>query len=265
MRGDRHGPFDGRSIIPIDRLDAAIFDTDGVITDTARVHAAAWKRMFDDFLNERARESGMAFVPFGEGTDYPRYVDGKNRYDGARSFLESRAIQLPFGRPDDAPNTETVCGLANKKDEYFLTCLRQEGADAYQSSVRFVRALKDRGMRTGIISASRNMKEVLRAAEVVGLFEVQVDGLDAADLGLKGKPDPAVFLEAAKRLGVEPSRTAVIEDALAGVEAGRRGGFALVIGVDRAGQADVLRKFGADLVVRDLAEVQIESSGADES
>ncbi len=243
--------------IPIGRLDAVIFDMDGVVTDTARVHAAAWKRMFDEYLRERAQQTGDSFVPFDEQLDYRPYVDGKNRYDGARSFLESRGISLPFGDPTDPPSVETVCGLANRKDRYFQAELEKGGAEAYDSTVRLIRELRTAGVVTAIISASQSMKEVLRSAGVLELFDEKVGGVDAAELGLKGKPDPAVFLEAANRLGVAPERAVVVEDALAGVEAGRRGGFGLVIGVDRGGQSEALRKAGADLVVKDLAELQL--------
>ncbi|MGH2733064.1 MAG: HAD family hydrolase [Actinomycetota bacterium] len=246
-----------RPIIPISRLDAVIFDMDGVVTDTARVHAAAWKRMFDEYLKERAQQTGDPFVPFDEQLDYRPYVDGKNRYDGARSFLESRGIDLAFGDPTGAPSAETVCGLANRKDRYFGAQLEEGGAEAYGSTVQLIRELRAAGIATAIISASQHMKEVLRSAGVLDLFDEKVGGVDAIELDLQGKPDPAVFLEAANRLGVAPIRAAVIEDALAGVEAGRRGGFGLVIGVDRAGQAEALREAGADIVVKDLAELQL--------
>jgi trehalose 6-phosphate phosphatase len=237
-------------------LDAVIFDMDGVVTETATVHAAAWKRLFDEYLAERSRRTGEAFAPFDERSDYERYVDGKNRYDGVRSFLASRGISLPFGGPGDPPGAETTCGLGNRKDEYFLARLRDEGARAYESSVRLIQEVKRRGIRTAIVSASRNAEEVLAAAGVRELFEEKVDGLDAAELGLRSKPDPATFVEAARRLGVDRVRAAVVEDALAGVEAGRRGGFGLVVGVARAGQAAALRDAGADIVVEDLAELR---------
>lgn len=236
-----------------------IFDLDGVLTDTASVHAAAWKRLFDEYLEERSRRSGEPFVPFDADADYRRYVDGKPRYDGVRSFLESRGIALPEGDPKDAPDRETVCGLGNRKNALFLEHLHEHGVDPFPSSVDLVRDLRAHGVDTAIISASRNCAEVLAAAGLEDLFEVRVDGVVAAELGLPGKPDPAVFLEAARRLGVEPPRAAVVEDALAGVEAGRRGGFGLVVGVDRAGHAEELRSRGADLVVRDLAELVLDT------
>jgi beta-phosphoglucomutase family hydrolase len=248
---------DGRPLIPVRLVQGVIFDMDGVVTDTARVHAGAWKQMFDEYLRQRADRTGESYIPFDSGRDYLLYVDGKSRYDGARSFLESRHISLPFGGREDLPQAETVSGLANRKDEYFLKQLERGGAEAYSSTVRLVGALHANGVRIAIISASRNMSEVLKAADVSDLFDQKVDGRDAAELGLKGKPDPAVFLEAAKRLDVQPRRTVVVEDALAGVEAARVGGFGLVIGVDRVGQAEALREAGADVVVKDLAEIII--------
>jgi alpha,alpha-trehalase len=237
------------------RYDAAIFDMDGVVTQTVDVHAAAWKRLFDDFLRRHA--GGDTFEPFDTVTDYRRYVDGKARYDGVRDFLASRGIHPPEGSPDDPPDRETVRGLGNRKDEFFLAQLREHGAAAFTSTIELVEELKRRGLRVAVISASRNSQEILEAAGVADRFETRVDGIVAADLELPGKPHPAVFEEAARRLGADPARTIVIEDATAGVEAGRRGGFALVIGVDRAGVADLLRESGADVVVSDLAQVEV--------
>lgn len=247
--------------IRADRLDAVIFDLDGVITDTASVHAAAWKQMFDRFLAGRPAREGDDQRPFSD-EDYYRYVDGKPRYDGVESFLASRDIVLPRGGPDDPAAAETICGLGNRKDEMFLAVLRERGVMPFPSSVELLRRLRASGFGTAIISASRNCPEVLEAAGVTELFDARVSGVDADELGLKGKPDPAVFLEAARRLGVEPLRAAVVEDALAGVQAGRRGDFGLVIGVDRGGHAEALRKGGADTVVGDLGEVGV--SGAKE-
>ena len=191
-------------------------------------------------------------------------MDGKPRYDGVESFLASRGISLPRGEPGDPPSAETVCGLGNRKDELFGEVLRQDGVAAFPSSVELLGQLRDGGFGTAIISASRNCAQVLRAAGASELFDAKVDGVDADRLGLKGKPDPAVFLEAASRLGVEPARAAVVEDALAGVEAGRSGGFGLVVGVDRAGQAQALLEHGADVVVGDLEEVRVVARGAGE-
>jgi alpha,alpha-trehalase len=232
---------------------------DGVVTDTASTHAAAWKRLFDGYLGERARRKDEPLSPFTPD-DYRCFVDGKPRYDGVRDFLASRDIALPEGDPTDPPDRETVCGLGNRKDEYFLAQLREHGAQAYPGTVALVRQLAARGVGTAIISASRNLTEVLDSAGVGDLFRVEVDGLAAERLGLPGKPDPAVFLEAAKRLGVEAARVAIVEDALAGVEAGRRGAFAFVVGVDRTGHADALDSAGADVVVSDLGELELEGN-----
>jgi trehalose-phosphatase len=240
-------------------LDAVIFDLDGVITDTASVHLAAWKRLFDDYLRERAEETGDRFEEFTP-EDYRRYVDGKPRYDGVRAFLASRGIELPEGDPSDPPGTATVCGLGNTKNERFLATLREDGIEVFESTVTLVRDLQAAGLHTAIISASKNAGPVLEAAGLGDLFEVRVDGLEQARLRFPGKPDPSVFLIAAERLASEPSRAAIVEDALAGVEAGRKGGFRLVIGVDRTGDAEGLMKAGADVVVSDLSEVSLEES-----
>jgi alpha,alpha-trehalase len=234
-------------------IDAVVLDTDGVITDTASVHAAAWKEMFDAFLLARG---GHDYAPFTDD-DYRRYVDGKPRFDGVRGFLESRGIELPDGDPDDPPGHDTVAALGNTKNQQFLGRLDREPPRPYAGTISFLREARSGGIATAAISASRNARAVLEAAGVADLFEVVVDGNDAAELGLAGKPDPAIFLEAASRLGVEPQRTAIVEDALSGVEAGRAGGFALVIGVDRTGHPEDLASHGADLVVRDLAEIEI--------
>jgi alpha,alpha-trehalase len=236
---------------------AVIFDMDGVITDTATAHAQAWKRLFDEVLRERAGGSGERLEPFDADEDYRRYVDGKPRFDGVRSFLRSRGIDLPEGEPDDPPDRETACGLGNRKNELFLEHLREHGVDPYPSTVALVRELQARGLGTAAISASQNMSQVLEAAGVGTLFPVMVDGIVLRELGLPGKPDPAIFVEAARRLGVDPPSAAVVEDALAGVEAGARGGFGFVVGVDRTGHADVLRAAGADVVVNDLVELAL--------
>ena len=236
---------------------AVIFDMDGVVTDTASVHAAAWKRLFDEYLEGRSQRTGEPFQPFDPDVDYRLYVDGKKRYDGVRSFIASRGITLSEGDPSDAPDAETVCGLGNRKDRYFRAHLEEHGARAYPSTVVLIEDLRARGIRTAIVSASRNVGDVLEAAGVRGRFDVKVDGVDADELSLRGKPDPATFLEAARRLGIGPARAAVVEDALAGVQAGSAGGFALVIGVDRVGRPDALLEAGADVVVTDLAELRL--------
>lgn len=237
-------------------LDAVIFDMDGVVTKTAVVHAAAWKRLFDAYLEQLAKATGTEFVPFDAHRDYERYVDGKNRYDGVRSFLESRGIHLPEGSPSDPPGSDTVHAMGNDKDTYFLADVREHGVQPYESTLRLIRDLKAKGVKTGLVSASRNAEEVLNGAGALDLFDERVDGVVAADLNLPGKPDPATFLEAARRLGVEPARAAVIEDALSGVAAGAAGKFGLVVGVARAGQEEALRKAGADIAVADLAELE---------
>jgi len=245
-----------------DRIDAVVFDMDGVVTDTAAVHAEAWKELFDAYLEARSRRTGEPFRPFDSDADYRPYVDGKPRYDGVRSFLVSRGIELPEGDPSDPPDRETICGLGNRKNRAFLERLHRGGARAYDSTVELVGQLNAHGIKVGVISASENMNEVLASAGLESLFDVRVDGADAARLKLPGKPDPAVFLEAARRMAAEPLRAAVVEDALAGVEAGRRGDFALVVGVDRTGHPDALAEAGADIVVGDLRELLRQSGGA---
>jgi len=235
-------------------IHVCVFDLDGVITDTASVHAAAWTRMFDEVLRSRPKASGEDLRPF-EPDDYRRYVDGKPRYDGVKSFLESRSISLPYGSPEDPPELETICGLGNRKNKEFQRYLDENGVKVFPDTIAFIDGLHRRGIRTAVISASRNCQPVLRAAGVEDLFETRVDGVVAGELGLPGKPDPAVFLEAARRLGASPDQAAIVEDALAGVEAGRRGKFALVIGVDRTGHGEDLRKNGADVVSSDLAQL----------
>lgn len=237
-------------------LDAVIFDMDGVVTETASVHASAWKKLFDAYLKQLAMATGTDLVPFDISADYQRHVDGKDRYDGVRSFLESRGITLPEGSPADPPGTSSVCAMGNDKDTHFLVDVRENGVQAYDSTVRVLHGLRAEGVKIGLVSASRNAEEVLTGAGVVDLFDARVDGVVAAELNLPGKPDPATFLEAARRLGVEPDRAAVIEDALSGVAAGRAGHFALVVGVARAGQFEALRAAGADVVVADLAELE---------
>jgi beta-phosphoglucomutase family hydrolase len=234
---------------------ACLFDLDGVLTQTARVHAQAWKEMFDAFLRRRSERSGEPFVPFDPVADYSDYVDGKPRYDGVRSFLASREIQLPEGDPSDPPSAETVCGLGNRKNELVLALLRRDGVQVYEGSVRYVRAVRDAGLHRAVVSASANTREVLKAAGIEDLFEVRIDGIVAAERHLRGKPAPDPFLAAAAELKVPAAEAAVFEDALAGVEAGRAGNFEYVVGVDRVGQRRALLEHGADIVVDDLGEL----------
>jgi beta-phosphoglucomutase family hydrolase len=234
---------------------ACLFDLDGVLTDTAGVHARTWKTMFDGFLRAQAQREGAAFVPFDAVADYDEYVDGRERLDGVRSFLASRGIELPEGTTDDPPDTDTIGGLGNRKNELVLATIHRDGIAAFDGSVRFVRAVRDAGLRRAVVSASANCREVLEVAGIADLFEVRVDGIVAERERLRGKPAPDTYLRAAAELGTDPSAAAVFEDALAGVEAGRAGGFGLVVGVDRVGQADELRERGADVVVSDLAEL----------
>jgi beta-phosphoglucomutase family hydrolase len=238
-----------------DGITACLFDLDGVLTQTAKIHAAAWKQMFDEFLREWADRTGEPFRPFDRPTDYDEYVDGKPRLDGVRSFLESRGIELPMGSPSDPPDAETVHGLGTRKNELVLRLIREQGVDPYEGSVHFVEAARDAGLRRAVVSASTNCRDVLAAAGIEHLFEVRIDGVVAEREGLAGKPAPDTFLAAARAFGVEPANAAVFEDALAGVEAGRAGAFGWVVGVDRTGQAEALRRRGADVVVEDLAEL----------
>ncbi|TFH11570.1 MAG: beta-phosphoglucomutase family hydrolase [Nitrosomonadales bacterium] len=237
--------------------DAFLFDLDGVLTKTARVHAAAWKQLFDPFLERCAKKAGKSFIPFDLSIEYRKYVDGKSRYDGVDSFIRSRNITLPWGSPDDAPGEESICGLGNMKDEYFMAHLKQNGIEIYEGSIALVRSLRKHDIKTAVVSSSNNCAAVLEAAKITDLFDVRVDGLDITHQNLKGKPAPDAFLEAARRLKVNPSRAVVVEDAIVGVEAGRTGKFGYVIGVDRNGHPRPLREAGADEVVADLAQVRI--------
>jgi beta-phosphoglucomutase family hydrolase len=238
-----------------DHVNTCLFDLDGVLTQTAKVHAAAWKQMFDEYLKERAERRGEQFVAFDQGTDYDEYVDGKPRYEGVRSFLESRKIELPQGTPDDAPREDTIDGLGNRKNEIVLKIIKEQGVEPYEGSVRYVNAARDAGLHRVVVSSSTNARDVLQHAGMIDLFEDIVDGTVADRDHLKGKPAPDTFLEGAKIAGVDASQAAVFEDALAGVAAGRAGNFGIVVGVDRVGQADDLHRHGADVVVKDLAEL----------
>ncbi|MBT8224113.1 MAG: beta-phosphoglucomutase family hydrolase [Dactylosporangium sp.] len=236
-------------------ITACLFDLDGVLTPTATVHAAAWKELFDEVLRRRADRDGMLFIPFDTGNDYHKYVDGKARVDGARSFLESRQISLPEGRPGDSPDVETVEGLAARKDHYFTTRLRRAGVRPYPDAVRYLAAAKSAGLRRGVVSSSRHCEEVLRTSGIDVFVEEHVDGMVAMRERLPGKPAPDTFLAAAERLGVAPEKAAVFEDALAGIDAGRAGGFGCVVAVARGGAADELLAHGADIAVNNLEEL----------
>jgi beta-phosphoglucomutase family hydrolase len=238
-----------------ENVTACLFDLDGVLTQTAKVHAAAWKQMFDAFLRRRAERSGEAFVPFDLLTDYDEYVDGKPRYDGVRAFLAARAIELPEGAPDDPPDAETVHGLGNRKNEIVLKLIHDDGVQPYEGSVAYVKAAREAGLRRAVVSSSTNARKVLAAAGIEELFEEVIDGHVADREHLHGKPAPDTFLAGARALGVTAAQAAVFEDALAGVQAGRAGNFGHVVGVDRVGQSEALKAHGADVVVRDLAEL----------
>jgi beta-phosphoglucomutase family hydrolase len=238
-----------------DGIRGCLFDLDGVLTKTAKVHDAAWKEMFDAFLRDWSRRTGQPFVPFDPVKDYDEYVDGKPREDGTRSFLASRGIQLPEGGEDDPPDAETIHGLSNRKNQIVLHRIHTDGVEAYEGSVRYVRAVRDAGLRRAVVSSSANCHDVLVAAGIEDLFEARIDGIVAEREHLRGKPAPDTFLAGARALGLEPAEGVVFEDALAGVAAGRAGKFGYVVGVDRVGQADALREHGADVVVTDLAEL----------
>jgi beta-phosphoglucomutase family hydrolase len=238
-----------------DGITTCLFDLDGVLTQTAKIHAQAWKEMFDDFLREWYERTGESFHEFDRPTDYDEYVDGKPRLDGVRSFLESRGIHLRMGSPSDPPDAETIHALGTRKNNRVLELIREQGVDPYEGSVRFAEEARDRGMRRAVVSSSTNCKDVLVAAGIDHLFEEIVDGVVAEREKLAGKPAPDTFLEGARMLAAQAREAAVFEDAQAGVEAGRAGNFGWVVGVDRTGQAEALKRKGADVVVKDLAEL----------
>lgn len=244
-------------VIDLSRFEAFLFDLDGVLTRTAGLHAAAWKRLFDDHLAAQAAGAGGPFESFDIVADYRAYVDGKPRHAGIRDFLASRGFRLPEGTPRDDASQETVHGLGKRKNRYFLASLEQEGVRVYQPAVALVRQARTLGVKTAVVSSSRNTAAILRVARLTDLFQVRVDGVEVARLGLPGKPDPAMFLEAARRLGVRPAQGVVFEDATAGVEAGRRGGFGLVVGVGERDQAQRLHEHGAHVVVADLGAIRL--------
>jgi len=238
-----------------DAITTCLFDLDGVLTQTAKVHAAAWKQMFDEYLRARTAQRGGQFVAFDSVADYDEYVDGKPRYEGVRSFLASRGVALAQGSPSDPADAETIDGLGNRKNEIVLRLIREHGVQAYEGSVRYVKAARDAGLRRVVVSSSTNCRDVLEHAGIIDLFEEIVDGVVADREHLRGKPAPDTFLAGARAVGTPPERATVFEDALAGVQAGRAGQFGYVVGVDRVGQARALSENGADVVVTDLAEL----------
>jgi beta-phosphoglucomutase family hydrolase len=234
---------------------ACLFDLDGVLTKTAEVHARAWKETFDAFLRERSDRTGEPFEEFDRPTDYDEYVDGLPRLDGVMSFLRSRGIDLPTGSPSDPPDAETVHALGTRKNDRVLALIGEQGVEPYEGSVRLVHAARDQGLRRAVVSSSTNCRDALVAAGIDDLFEERIDGTVAEREGLAGKPAPDTYVAGARAVGVQPARAVVFEDAQAGVEAGRAGSFGWVVGVDRTGQAEALRRKGADVVVQDLAEL----------
>jgi beta-phosphoglucomutase family hydrolase len=238
-----------------DQITALLFDMDGVLTQTAKLHADAWKQAFDEFLKSRAQSDGEEFVPFDKVKDYDEYVDGMPREDGVRTFLKSRDIELPEGSADDSADQPTVYGVGNKKNEILLKLIHDQGVEPYDGSVSYVKAAREQGLPCAVVSSSANTHDVLKAAGIADLFDTVVDGLVIQHDHLKGKPAPDSFLAGAKALMVEPANAVVFEDALSGVQAGHAGSFGYVVGVDRVGQRDELLKHGADVVVDDLAEL----------
>ncbi|MFQ5852020.1 MAG: trehalose-phosphatase [Candidatus Binatia bacterium] len=238
-------------------FDAIIFDLDGVVTDTAKVHSTAWKELFDSYLRTRESRDKEPFSPFDKELDYLSYIDGKPRYDGVRSFLKSRGIGIPYGHASDEPDQETICGLGNKKNKLFAEILERDGVEVFQSTLDLITEAKSHGIRVAIVSSSKNCLTVLKIAHIENLFDARVDGVVSASLGLKGKPNPDIFTKSAEILGADTSRSVVVEDSIAGVEAGKAGKFGMVIGVDRRGHSATLREKGANLVVKDLSEISV--------
>ena len=246
---------DAQRAVTRDRYDAVLLDLDGVVTDTASIHAACWKQMFDEYLQNRAMQRGEAFRPFDLAADYRLYVDGKPRFDGVRDFLASRDIHLPEGSLDDPSQAETVCGLGNRKNDLVNKIIEEGGVEPYEGSVKFLGQMRSQGFKIAIVTSSQNCAAVLKAVKLDHFFDVQVDGNTIHTQHLAGKPAPDTFLMAAKLLGIDPARAVVIEDALSGVEAGHKGNFGLVIGVARKGNVEELCDHGAHLVVNDLGEL----------
>jgi alpha,alpha-trehalase len=246
----------GQEVPSISRnYQGVIFDLDGVITQTAKVHARAWKKMFDQFLEKLSEEEGTDYKPLNIETDYPEYIDGIPRYDGVREFLKSRDIEIPYGSPSDPPDERTICGLGNRKNELFLETLEEQGAEVYEDTVTMIKKWRDDGLKTAVISSSKNCKPVLETAGLLNLFDARVDGVIAAELDIPGKPEPDIFIEAAGRLGNSPAECVVFEDAIAGVKSASNGGIGLVVGVARKDNDGELLKNGADITVTELTEL----------
>lgn len=243
--------------ITSDKYKAVLFDLDGVLTSTEKIHSACWKKMFDDFLLNYSKENNLEFVPFDINSDYLNYVDGKPRYRGVEDFLSSRGIEIPAGNKDDSHDEISVCGLGNKKNLLFNKMIGKEPVEVYESSIELVKHLKDNKFRIAVVSSSKNCKTILKAAGIEKYFELVVDGITAEKTGLSGKPLPDTYLEAAKKLGTKPEETVVVEDAVSGVQAGRNGNFGLVVGIARKDNNKELEKNGADIVVDDLREFVI--------
>ena len=239
------------------QFDAVIFDLDGVITKTAKVHGTAWKEMFDEYLRTREKRFNEPFIEFTHKGGYLPYVDGKPRYKGVESFLESRGIDIPFGDPKDSSDMETVCGLGNAKNKFFHEVLEKEGAEVFESTVSFIHELINIGVKIGVASSSKNCKQILQSVNLIDLFETRVDGVVSAELGLMGKPEPDIFTTACDNLGVDYHRAVIVEDAVSGVQAGMKGGFGLILGLARENNVNELKVNGADIVVKDLSEIDI--------
>jgi len=239
------------------QFDAVIFDLDGVITQTAKVHGKAWKKMFDEYLHTREKRFNEPFKEFTHEGDYLPYVDGKPRYKGVESFLKSRGIGIPFGDPEDSFDMETACGLGNAKNKFFNDIINKDGAEVFESTVSLIHELKNIGVRIGVASSSKNCRQILQSVNLLGLFDTRVDGIGSAELGLKGKPEPDIFTTACDNLGVDYFRAVIVEDAVSGVQAGMNGGFGLTLGLARENNVNELKANGAGIVVKDLSEINI--------
>lgn len=241
--------------IDFEKFKAVLFDLDGVLTSTEKIHSACWKKMFDEFLQEKSTETGEDFVPFDLERDYLKYIDGKPRYQGVRDFLTARSINLPEGTLKSPPSEKSIMGLGNKKNKLFNEIVERDGVEVYKSSLELVKYLNNKGIKMAVVSSSRNCRQILSASKMDSFFKVVVDGIKSAELGLEGKPEPDTFLQASRQLGVNPQHAVVIEDAISGVIAGKNGEFGLVVGIARKGNFNELRENGADIIVSDLAEI----------